>query len=217
MAYTQVLISISILIISFLAGSLFFYFISPLTKVGKKQQLEEVFSQVVNFIIFIWLGKIITNIATFIHAPLTILAYPSNSQAFYVAVVLMIITFAYNVWRHGFHLYPFFQAFIPVFLASSFVYEFINMTYSKNAYAWGYLGLLMLLLILYVFLNERMTSKGLFLLVIVWGIGQLLLSFVLPFTTIFGYTIAPWFLIILISLFITLFIYDRKRGSSWVE
>lgn len=217
MAYTQVLISISILIISFIVGSLFFYYISPLTKTEKKQQLEEILSQVVNFVIFIWIGKIITNIAIFIRAPLTILAYPSNSQAFYVAVLLMIITIAYKVWRNKFRLYPFLQAFIPVFLAASFVYEFINMTQSENAYAWGYLGLLMLLLIMYIFLNERLTSNGMFLLVIIWGAGQLLLSFVLPFTTIFGYIVAPWFLIVLVSLFIILFIYDRKRESSWVE
>src|SRR5690625_3616935 len=70
---------------SFIAGFIFFYLMSALSKAKKKQQAEEVTSLLINFVIYIWIGKILLNFLTFIKDPLAVLAYPSNSHAFYIS------------------------------------------------------------------------------------------------------------------------------------
>src|SRR5690625_2232093 len=103
--------SIGIIIVSILAGLVFFYMTSHLPKEHKKAQLEEMFSQLVNFIIFIWVGKIILNVSIFIEDPLAILAYPSNSEAFYLAVLLSTILLFYKSWQKKFDVLHFITSF----------------------------------------------------------------------------------------------------------
>lgn len=214
MAAAQVLMSIGIIAFSFVIGLLFFYVTSPLTKLEKKKQIEEVISQLINFVIFIWIGKVLTNLPVFISDPLTILAYPSNSHAFYVAVLLIVITISYKVIRHKFAAHTFLISFVPIFLAASFVYEFIGMVYQGNTF-WGYLALLMGLLVVYMVLHDRVPVDLLtFLLLFTWVICKLILALTLPFTTVFGYMVVPWFLVLLIILFFGLFIYNRKGKVS---
>lgn len=68
-AATFKLMSIGIIIISFVVGLIFFYMISYLSKEQRKAQIEEIVSQLINFIIFIWIGKIILNFSIFIKDP----------------------------------------------------------------------------------------------------------------------------------------------------
>ncbi len=48
----------------------------------------------------------------------------------------------------------------------------------------------------------------------VWSLGQLLLAFILPFVSLFGYLMAPWFLLLMFLLFLVQFIYYQKRKVS---
>src|SRR5690625_2033417 len=117
------LMFIGIIIISILAGLVFYLMTSNLSKEHKKAQLEEMFSQLVNFIIFIWIGKIILNFSIFIDDPLAILAYPSNSEAFYLAVLFSAILLFYKSWQKKFDVLQFITSFLPVFLMASFMYD----------------------------------------------------------------------------------------------
>src|SRR5699024_6705977 len=157
MVVAHVIKSIGTLIISFLAGFIFFYITSSLSRIEKKKQLEEIASQLINFVIYIWLGKIITNIQVFIQDPLTILAYPSNSSAFYAATLFSALTIGYKVMKHNFHVPTFLSSFVPVFLVASFIYEFVKIVSSGNVFGWGYLGILMILLIIYMIFYDRIT------------------------------------------------------------
>lgn len=213
MVAAYVLKSIAILIVSFLAGFLFFYVTSSLSKIEKKQQLEETSSQLINFVIYIWLGKIVTNIQVFVQDPLTILAYPSNSAAFYVAALFSMVTIGYKVKKHDFHVAPFLKTFIPVFLVASFVYEFIEIVLSGHSFGWGYLGILAVLIIIYLVLDDRITHEGVVYLLIGWSVGHLILAWCLPFTTVFGYIISPIFFIVLMIVLFVLLIFNRKKVS----
>lgn len=209
-----VLTSIAIIVISVLVGLVFFYVISPLTKTVKKQQLEEITSLLVNFVLFIWAGKILLNISIFIEDPLAILAYPSSSHAFYVAVFLLVVNIGYKSKKKSLEINTLLVAFVPVFLGASFVYEFIRIVWSENFISWGHLGLLMILIIIFMFLHDRITGVTLACGIFAgWGLGQLLLTFVLPFTTLFGYMMARWFLILIFIIsFAVMIYYSRKRG-----
>src|SRR5690625_4350813 len=187
MASVQVMISIATIIVSFVIGIIFFYITSPLPKKDKKWQIEEVISLVINFVIFIWVGKIIINFSLFIQDPLAVLAYPSNSTAFYLAVLFLAMNVLYKMKRKGFKPKPILITCIPIFLVANFSYEFIQGFIHEGAYTWSYLGLLMVLILLYLFLFEKFPEKMVFVLLLGWVIGQVTLAFILPYITIFGY------------------------------
>lgn len=214
MAATQVLTKIAIIIISFIIGFIFFYNMSPLSKTDKKKRLDELTSLIINFVIFIWLGKIILNINLLVKDPFAVLAYPSNAKAFYLATLLILINIVYKIVRHKFTIEPIITTFVPVFLVASFIYEFIQVVWVKNAYSWAYLVLLMILVVIYALLHDRITPLKLsYNLMLAWTLGTLILALTLPFTTVFSYTMSPWYLITLgIIQFILIIYNDRRRN-----
>src|SRR5690625_5351516 len=96
MVAVQVLSSIAMIIFSFVGGFILFYFTSPLSKIKKKEQMNEMVNQLINLVLFIWLGKIVLNVSTFIQDPIAILAYPADSNAFYFGTILTLATIVYK-------------------------------------------------------------------------------------------------------------------------
>lgn len=201
------LMSIGVIVISIVIGLVFFYFTSELERDQKKIQLEEMVSQLINFVIFIWVGKIMMNFSIFIKDPLAILAYPSNSEAFYVAVSLSTILLFYKAKKKKFNVLQLVSSFLPVILVASFLYEFIQLVWNNNTYSIGNLALFTILLVFFLLAGDRMTSRKLMtMLLIGWSVGILLLAYIQPFATVFGYIMAPWFIslfLIINLLFIT--------------
>lgn len=212
MAATAKLISIGIIILSIIGGLVFFYMTSNLSKEHKKAQLEEMSSQLVNFIIFIWLGKIILNFSIFIKDPLAILAYPSNSEAFYLAVLFSAILLIYKSWRGKFDVLYFITSFLPVFLMASFMYEFIQLILGNNTYSFENLTLSTILLVLFLLISDRLTSRTLIITMLTgWSAGFLLLAYTQPFVTLFGYIMAPWFIGVFFIMNLVIFIISKQR------
>jgi|SRR5690625_2802581 len=214
MATVHVLFSIATIMISFIAGFIFFYITSTLSKTKKKLYIEEIISLIVNFIIYIWIGKIIINFSIFIRDPLAVLAYPSNSNAFYIAILLIILNVLYKIKRHRLQIEPLFVSFLPIFLVANFVYEFIQIVWYRDTLSLSYLALLMILIILQLMLAEKIPEKITYILLLGWGIGQLVLNIFLPYTSVFNFIMAPWFLtaIVIVTLFLFI-IHHRKRVS----
>ena len=69
MALSSIQSSIAILILSLSMGFLTYYLLSDFAKGKKKNYMEEVLGQLINFVIYIWVGKIILNLSTFIVDP----------------------------------------------------------------------------------------------------------------------------------------------------
>ncbi|GEN31384.1 hypothetical protein HNQ35_001894 [Cerasibacillus quisquiliarum] len=206
--------SIGIIVFSLIMGFIFYYVMSPAHKKEKKKHLEETTSLLINFIIFIWLGKILVNINIFIEDPLAILAYPSDSNAFYIAVLLTALQIIYKTKRKQFDSMTWFVSFVPIFIFGSFVYEFIQKVVFNNSIGFHSIVFHAGILILYVIRQGKDEKNALSLLMmLLWSIGQLLLAFIMPYASLFGYLMAPWFLVILIVLFITLFIYEKRKVS----
>lgn len=215
MATATVLSSIAIIVISIVTGLISFYIISDLSKLKRKKQLEEIASQIVNFIIFIWLGKILLNLSVFIKDPLAILAYPSDSHAFYFAVLLSAIMLAYKSIRKQLDVRELMNSFLPVFLVASFVYEFIQIVWYKDTYSIGYLVLLTVLLVIYLLIRDQVTKPVLIIVILTgWTAGTLTLALILPFTTVFGYIMAPWFVGLFFLTSVTIIFYKQRKRVS---
>ena len=212
--------SITTLFISLIIGFISNYIISDLSKEQKKKNTEEMVSQLINFIIFIFISKIILNLPLFISDPLVVLAYPSDSGAFYLAILFSALLLIYKDVRKKMDLLIFIESSIPVFLITSFVYEFIQFVLNDNTYSFGYLILLAVLLVLYYLITERITTSTLIILMIIgWSAGMFLLAFIQPFATVFGYIMAPWFIVVflIISLSYIMIKKRKKRLSAMVK
>src|SRR5699024_3083363 len=140
---------IGVIIGSFLMGFVFFYMTNPFPKKMKKSILEQLSSLLINFVIYIWVGKIILNIHVFVQDPLAILVYPSASDAFYVASLLISLHIGWNVWRRKMDLHIL-EAFVPVFLGASFIYEFVQIFWYEDRYTWLYIGLITALILFFL-------------------------------------------------------------------
>lgn len=212
MAAAQILTAISIIFMSFVVGISAFYYTSDLSKTLKKKHIAEITSQLVNFVIFIWVGKIVLNLPVLIKDPLAILAYPSNAQAFYLAVLFSTLTLAYKHVRRKMDVTSLINAFLPVFLIASFVYEFTQFFWSNDRYAIGYIALLAVLLVVYLFTYNHIKATTLTIMMVIgWSTGKLVLTFILPFTTVFGYIMEPWFLGLFFITSVLLLIFRLRK------
>lgn len=207
---------VAYIVISIAAGLTFFYVTSPLEKSVKKQQMEENSSLIINFILFIWAGKILLNIGIFVTDPLAVLAYPSNSNAFYLAVLLLIINIAYRSRKKYLNVSTATSSLVPIFLGSAFVYEFIEVILNANTLSRGHLGLLLIILVIFLIMYERRSPAMVAGCVFAaWSLGQLMLTTLMSYTTLYGYILAEWFLIIVLIISITVLIFhQRKRVKS---
>ncbi|GAB3800344.1 hypothetical protein [Virgibacillus kimchii] len=215
MVISSRIISIGIIIASLAIGLISFYLLSDLPKEEKKQRMEELMSQLINFILFVWLGKILLNIPLFIQDPLAVLAYPGNAGAFYLAVLFTAIIIIYKWIRNKLDLMAFAEMFAHVFLVSSFVYEFLQLSLYDNTYALGYLIVLAVLLIGFFSLRGRVSIFIILLATLaVWTAGMLLLQFIYPFVTVFEYMMEPWFIGLFVIFCVSIMIVNERKRKS---
>jgi|GEM_PF-971497 len=201
MIVTDVMISTVIMAMSFAAGSGIYYIISE-EEDGKKQAaLGEGLSTLINFILFIWLSKLIVNFPQFISEPLTILAYPGGSQTFYLAFLLNSVLYVYRYRTKKIDTREQLVTFSMVFLMSSIIYELIQFVWNENESSFGYLLLLSFLLIILLIMQDKMKSDFLTMtLITMWSAGIFLLLVFFPVVTVFGYIIRPWFVVLFLII-----------------
>ncbi|UOQ94730.1 hypothetical protein MUO14_07245 [Halobacillus shinanisalinarum] len=202
--------SIIIVVGSFIVGFIFFRLSSPFSKLETKQRSDEMISLLIVFVISLWIGKILVNFSTFLSDPRAILAYPSDSRAFYIAVLFTMVYGEFKMVDHYQKLLDLLFSFMYIFLSASFVYEFVQITWGGGEDVWGYLGLLVTLLIILILLQSKATiAKLTFVSILGWSLGQWVLSTFYQ-TSVFHYYLDQWFysVIFISSLFLILY---RKR------
>lgn len=209
----EVFIPIGILLISFIIGITLYYVISSQPKAEKKQELDMMISFLINFVLFIWLGKVLLNLTLFLQEPLVVLARPSDGKTFYLALVLITINILYHVLRKGLKVIPLLYTLTPVLVGASFIYEFLKVVLLTNTSTWGYLTLLLLLLIVVVSLYEKIRADVfVFMVMNIWIIGQFILGFIFPYIVVFTYLISNLFLGIVFVLLFVAFVYNYKKA-----
>ncbi|MGJ9384627.1 hypothetical protein [Salipaludibacillus sp. CF4.18] len=211
MAAVSKLMSISFIIITIIAGIISFYMMSDLQKEQKKSQIEELTSQLINFVIFIWVGKLILNFSIFMNDPMAILAYPSDSSSFYLAVLFSGLFLFYKSKKGKIDALMFMASFIHVFLVASFLYEFIQFVWNNNPYSFGYMILLAILLVLFLFIHGVTINMLLTVVLIGWSLGLFVLTIVQPYVTVFGYIMQSWFVGVFFVIGFTIIIINQRK------
>src|SRR5699024_4908522 len=110
------------------------------------------------------------------------------------------------------NLFAFAESFTFVFLTSLFFYEFLQMVLEDDAYSLGYLVLLGILLIIFHAIQGRVKPFVLLMMILTgWTAGMFILNFIYPFVAIFGYLLAPGFIVLFyICSAAILIIFERK-------
>lgn len=210
MPSTTILLKIGILVVSFIIGLGFFYITNKADKQTRKQQIDKFLSYTINFILFIWAAKIIVHISIFIEDPFAVLAYPSDSKSVYIASVFIVGQVIYHKYRKDLHVNELVTTLIPVFLATSFLYEFLHLINVGNKHTLPNLLVVTFLLLLYIGLQDRMNHERLAaIIVILFSVTQIGFDIVFGYTVLYEYMLHPfYFIIIMIG---TLFFLFKKR------
>lgn len=206
MPSTTILLAVGIYVLSFIVGIVFFYVMSHDEKATKKKLIDDALSMLISFIIFVWIGKGIVHFQLLFKDPLAVLAYPSDSRMFYIATVLLFINYLYLYLRGKIDLVRLLQAVLPVLLAASFTYEFLEIIVYHYERNWLYFIALIVLLFIYIFWRQRHD----FIIFIIWLVVQFLLASLFSYTLLFGYMLSAWyFMSLIICASIIYFVYRK--------
>lgn len=215
MAIISKLTIIIIIAISFGLAFLVFYLMSLLSKEQRKKGVSEVTSQLINFVLFLWLAKILLNLPLFVQDPLAVLAYPSNSEAFYLATLFTGGLLFYQSKKKKIAGALFAHSLVQVILAASFFYEFIQLVWRDNPFSLHYLIVFAVLLVLFYVLQGRMSPQNQISIVLgAAAAGFFAISFMLPYFSLFGYILKPWFLALLLAACFGLLIKEPKNEAQ---
>src|SRR5699024_5131459 len=167
----------------------------------------------INYILLIWSGKRMIHIHIYDHNQHTVLAYPSDSWSVYIATTLLIIQRMYRKVRNQLIVSQLVNTFIPIFLATSFVYEFIALTIMNNKTALQNLLLITVLILVYLFLQDKLKNNYVATLIgLVYSIVHIVFYFIGDYTIVFGYMLHPIYFMSILLLIVYNFIYDQRNS-----
>ncbi|WP_208591836.1 hypothetical protein [Gracilibacillus suaedae] len=201
-------VDLVLIIVSFVLGFLFFYWISPYPKEKTKNIIDTVSNIFITFMIAIWIGKIVLQFQTFLSDPVAILAYPANTNAFYIAVILTILFSKWRWIKSIDQYYDNLYVFSTVFLTTNFIYSFLDhILYQKN---WLYLIGLILLLVFIIYSSDKKSPNIIANITLIgWGLLQIVTQ-----TTIFQFTPHLIFYIVFVMIGVLQgYTYYRNRRS----
>ena len=122
---TTVMVSAGMIAGSFTAGTGIYYLHNTQSKQIKKQQIDQLLSLIISFIIYLWIAKIALQLPLLMKSPMAVLAYPSNSFHFYFATGLCLLHTAYIFRKKLNEARLFFQSFSFIMLSTLLVHEFL--------------------------------------------------------------------------------------------
>lgn len=200
------------IVISFFIGILFYYVMKEGTRKEIRQQIDEVVSQLINFVIYIWIGKIVLKFTTFINDPLAVLAYPSDSTAFYFATICILLHILIK-YRNKQNISALFNTFLPIFLVSHFTYEFIQTVVMEMKPNWSLLIFYPILIILYMILQDKITEVRLRRFILLLLLTGHLLMALYSNTYIFGYSLGAIYFVGMFIFMFFIIVYSNKKFS----
>ncbi|HSP22486.1 MAG TPA: hypothetical protein VLQ20_09155 [Planococcus sp. (in: firmicutes)] len=196
-------------------GVAVFYIISDSVKEQKKKQAERAFSQIINFVLFIWLSKILLNLPLLFSDPLAVLAYPSDSRAFYLAIFFSAALLFYGMKSGRTEGWQLIQTLLYILLPAAFFYEFAQLAWFDDVYAFGNMILYAVMLALFLGLNDRVSPYAVGqVLLTVWTAGMFLISALQSYSSAFGYKMEPWFITILFASGHFLILLNSRRRAT---
>lgn len=199
-------------ILGLFGGALFLYLTSPLDQEKKKLHMNKLIDSVLYLMIFTIVAKITLNMSLFFEDPVAVLAYPSNSTALYLALVMTVVVMVMSKQKDVMLSWGFIDSLFRFLVSSQFIQLFLTLSltaYTVSIYQLGFLFIILLALLL----KSAARQNQLLGLWTLYGVGLFSLSFidVMPF---FGYYVQGLFYLIFSLLGSFLVAILRKKQES---
>lgn len=210
MASTAKLISLASIFFSIIVGLLIYYWMRPSNKEEMKIQFEKVVNFLLNFIIFMWIAKVVLNITIFIKDPLAVLAYPADSTAFYLAIIASFTRLVFK--QKDLNLFNFLSVLLPVVLTASFMFEFTQFIQDHNWYSLTNMIVFMILVTFFYYFIDKISPLNLYLILLIsWLTGTLIMYFTQPYVSFFGYLLSLPFILSFFLFNLSVLIYNKLK------
>lgn len=171
-------------ILGLVGGGLLFYYTSPYEQALKKLHSNKLLDIVLYTMIFTIVAKVILNVSLFFDDPVAVLAYPSDSTAFYLATLGVVVVMAWSLIKTRTELVPLIDSLFRLIVGSQFVQLFLTLVLTTYHVSMLQLGLLFITLLLLVFLTKQPLNLMTEIAIIgIYTIGAFGLSFIetMPF------------------------------------
>ncbi len=145
-------------VLGLFGGGLFFYYTSPYDETLKKLHSNKLLDIVLYTMIFTIVAKVLLNVSLFFDDPIAVLAYPSDSTAFYLAAVGVIVVMAWSLKKVAVQPGPLIDSLFRLIVGGQFVQLFLTLAITTYHVSMVQLGLLFVTLLLLVFLTKQQLS-----------------------------------------------------------
>ncbi|KGX84960.1 hypothetical protein [Pontibacillus litoralis] len=187
--------SLAIFIGSIVTALLIFFIISPFSKQETKKYINETITLLMTYIVFTWIGKVIMNLNRFVTDPLSVLAFPSDHQAFYLATLCTLI-YSLIRYRNSMNAMKVAISFLYVCVIGSFLYHFTNILLQQQPHPVhiGEVVLYGFLFTVVLSFQPRLTYRNtLITFLLAVGLGNLFIHMIGKQSFLFLYVIDVWF------------------------
>lgn len=200
--------TIGVFILSLGAGALITALLA-----GRKAMLAHLFSFITDFILLIWAAKLVLNAPQFFQEPIAILSLPAGSSAFYLAAVGSVALVLSRI-RKGVVEAGILPVLLQFFFLSSFLFEFIG--YISSPHPATVINLLLYgCLALFSQLARLTPINSILFSVLLWAAGSMAVLSVQPIISVFGFVLAPWFVLTVALAVVGMVQIVKKEGFSW--
>lgn len=200
-------------VLGLLGGVLFVYFTSPFNKDIVKLHVNKLFDVILYFIIFTIVSKVLLNIELFFEDPVAVLAYPSDSKAFYLASITTLIVIGFSLKKQTMDIRSFIDSLFRLIVGSQFIQLFLTLTMTTYHASIYQLALTFLTLILLVFLTKDNLPIGILIgLIALFSVMSFGLSFI-GSVPLFGFYVGGFYYLIL-GLILTVSLLLTKNNST---
>ncbi|SDC32098.1 hypothetical protein SAMN05421734_106139 [Pelagirhabdus alkalitolerans] len=201
--------TVIITVVSLGLGVGFFWFTSPFETHLKKRHLNYLVDLIITFIIAMIISKMILHIELVFTDPIAVLAYPSDSRAFYMATAVLFIFIYRHIKQGNYNGGEFLNTSVRFILSAHFFSLFGSLILTTQYVSIVQLSIHLLLLMAIVIWPKVFDHHFMAVIVIVWGLGQ---AFASLFDTmvLFGFYVSSIYYV-LIGLIGLVYIYVVKR------
>ncbi|GGM19389.1 hypothetical protein GCM10011351_01560 [Paraliobacillus quinghaiensis] len=197
-------------VISFIIGFFVFWFNGPYTKEKTKRYLDHVSNYLIIFVVALWISKIALHFSIFLKDPIAVLAFPSNSTAFYIAIILLSGYGWYQIKKALFEVKPFLLTLIFVLIVASFSFIFSQLVFFTSPFSVLQLGLYFVLVLLMLLVQGKVNDGLLIgISLVIWGVGHGLLG-LFNQQVIFQFSVDSWFFIMIGLIGVLLLVRSKK-------
>ena len=177
-------------------GAIFTYYLAcSRTPKEKKKIIDRLFSYMIRVVLVMWTIKIVRNVSLFIEDPLPVLAYPSDTFTFYLALFLVIGHAVWELKKEQQSIEPYIVAVSYTMLLSLFFYEAILVIVYERVYHFPSLVLFFIVWSSYSILLKRSpVLRATWITYTIWTIGTFIAGQWIPVVPLFQFRLGVYVL-----------------------